>query len=43
MGKTTINIYGGTQQVITDAEKVIQHVYTEDGKTVIANEITKKK
>ena len=33
----TINIYGGNNQVIPDVKEVEQHIYTEDGETVIIN------
>ena len=35
--KVTINIYGGNNQVIPDVKEVEQHIYTEDGDTVIIN------
>ena len=31
----TINIYGGNNQVIPNVKEVEQHIYTEDGETVI--------
>ena len=33
----TINIYGGNNHVISDVKEVEQHIYTEDGETVIIN------
>lgn len=33
----TINIYGGNNQVIPDVKEVEQHIYNEDGETIIIN------
>ena len=35
--KVIININGGNNQVIPDVKEVEQHIYTEDGETVIIN------
>lgn len=43
MGKVVINISGGVNQIIPNADKVTQTIFTEDGKTVIINQIKTKK
>ena len=37
-----INIYGGNNQVITDVKEVEQHIYTEDGETIVINKFRVK-
>lgn len=43
MDNIKINIYGGVQQIIPNAEEVTQYVHTQDGKTTIINKIKTKK
>lgn len=43
MSKIIINIKGGVQQIIPNAEQVTQTVITKDGKTTVINQITTKK
>ena len=39
----TINIYGGNNQVIpVDVKEVEQHIYTEDGETIVINKFKVK-
>ena len=38
----TINIYGGNNQVIPDVKEVEQHIYTEDGETIVINKFKVK-
>ena len=38
----TINIYGGNNQVIPDVKDVEQHIYTEDGETIVINKFKVK-
>lgn len=38
----TINIYGGNNQVIPDVKEVEQHIYTDDGKTIVINKFKVK-
>ena len=40
--KVTINIYGGNNQVIPNAKEVEQHIYTEDGETIVINKFKVK-
>ena len=40
--KVTINIKGGNNQVIPDVKEVEQHIYTEDGETIVINKFTVK-
>ena len=38
----TINIYGGNNQVIPYVKEVEQHIYTEDGETIVINKFNVK-
>ena len=38
----TIKIYGGNNQVIPDVKEVEQHIYTEDGETIVINKFNVK-
>ena len=38
----TINIYVGNNQVIPDVKEVEQHIYTEDGETIVINKFNVK-
>ena len=38
----TINIYGGNNQVIPDVKEVEQHIYKEDGETIVINKFKVK-
>lgn len=38
----TIKIYGGNNQVIPDVKEVEQHIYTEDGRTIVINKFKVK-
>lgn len=33
----TIKIYGGKNQIIPNVKEVEQHIYTEDGETIVIN------
>ena len=37
-----INIYGGNNQVIPDVKEVEQHIYKEDGETIVINKFKVK-
>ena len=40
--KVIININGGNNQVIPDVKEVEQHIYTDDGKTIVINKFKVK-
>lgn len=40
--KVTINIYWGNNHVIPDVKEVEQHIYTEDGETIVINKFNVK-
>ena len=37
-----INIYGGNNQVIPNVKEVEQHIYTEEGETIVINKFKVK-
>ena len=37
-----IKIYGGNNQVIPDVKEVEQHIYTENGETIVINKFKVK-